>query len=52
MNEPIDMLEVRLVANRLAGGKCPHLSGRAVLEAVNEILRLRAELERLKEKSR
>lgn len=32
---------VRSVANRLAGGKCHHLSTHVVLEAVNEILRQR-----------
>jgi hypothetical protein len=43
LTEPIDMLEVRLVANRLSGArKCGYLSGMVVLEAVNEILRLRA----------
>jgi hypothetical protein len=45
--DQIDMLEVRLVANRLAGGKAHHLSGHVVLEAVNEILRQRAELKAL-----
>ena len=50
MSEKIDMLEVRLVANRLGGGYA-HLSGRVVLEAVNEILRQREELKKLQEVS-
>jgi hypothetical protein len=52
MTEPmdrIDILEVRLVANQLAGGKAHHLSSYVILEAVNEILRRRAELRTLRE---
>jgi len=46
--DPIDILEVRLVANQLAGGKVHHLSSHVVLEAVNEILRRRRELKSLR----
>jgi hypothetical protein len=42
-DDPIDMLEVRLVARQLAGGKVHHHSSHVILEAVNEILRRRRE---------
>ena len=49
-DDPIDMMQVRLIGKQMSDGKyIPHLSGINVLHIVNEIIRQRAEMKRLRD---